>query len=149
MKSVILLRREKPTMKTTQRVEEKALGRVRKLDRLPKTHVGWLDESLFTKMSSHHPLISPSTDIESPFVKHTLQILAHNGIKLFMYVGTAEWFYDSAIRFSREADRAGIEIVVAEDRGGYHVEGCVMPPDLGGPAARLQSKLLEFLCRGT
>jgi hypothetical protein len=149
MKSWVLRPDKELRTRTIEKVEEKAMGGKRTLGRIPKTHIGWIDESTFTSLSSHHPLISPSTDISSPFVKHTLEILAHHGMKVFMYVGTAEWFYDSAIRFTREAEKAGIEVVYAEERGGYHVEGCVMPPDLGGPAARLQSRLIQFLCHGT
>ena len=78
-----------------------------------------------------------------------MEILARNETTLFLYVGTAEWFYQPAIDFGKEAEKAGIEVSVAEDLGGYHVEGCVMPPDFGGPAARLQQKLVEFLCRST
>lgn len=119
----------------------------RSLRKLPKTHVGWLDESTFAQLSSHHPLLSPSTDLSSLLVQRTLEILASGGTKLNLYLGTAEWFYDPAIDFGKEAEKAGVIVTTAEDLGGYHVEGCVMPPDLGGPAARLQERLLEFLCR--
>jgi hypothetical protein len=84
-----------------------------------------------------------------PFVQHTLEILARSGTTLFLYIGTAEWFYQPAINFSKEAEEAGLDVILAEDLGGYHVEGCVMPPDFGGPAARLQRRLVEFLCRST
>jgi hypothetical protein len=144
MKSLLLFRPRRTS--TTQKIEQQVLG-PRNLRKSPKTHMGWLDESTFTQLSSHHPLLSPSTDLSLPFVQHTLDLLARNGITLFLYVGTAEWFYQPAISFSQEAEKAGIQVIVAEDLGGYHVEGCVMPPDLGGPAARLQKRLLEFLCR--
>jgi hypothetical protein len=144
LKSLLLLRPKRSS--TTQKIEQKVLG-PRTLSKPPKTHIGWLDESTFTQLSSHHPLLSPSTDLSLPFVQHTLEILARSGLTLFLYVGTAEWFYQPAIDFSKEAEQAGIEVIVAEDLGGYHVEGCVMPPDFGGPAARLQARLVEFLCR--
>jgi hypothetical protein len=131
---------------TTQKIEKKVLD-PRTLRKIPKTHIGWLDESTFTQLSSHHPLISPSTDLSSSFVQRTLELLAHNGTTLFLYLGTAEWFYQPAINFSEEAREAGMKVILVEDLGGFHVEGCVMSPDLGGPAARLQQKLLEFLCR--
>lgn len=145
LKSVLLFR-TRPVSSTTEKMERKVLG-PRTLTKPPKTHIGWLDESTFTQLSSHHPLLSPSTDLASPFVQQSLRLLAENGTILFLYVGTAEWFYKPAIGFSREAETAGMKVVVSEDMGGYHVEGCVMPPDFGGPAARLQKRLVEFLCR--
>jgi len=145
LKSKLLFRSyKKPPV--TQEIEKQTLG-PRMLRKLPKTHIGWLDESTFNQLSSHHPLLSPSTDLSSAFVQHTLELLALNRTTVCMHTGTAEWFYQPAINFCREATRAGIEVILAEDLGGYHVEGCVMPPDFGGPAARLQSRLIEFLCR--
>jgi hypothetical protein len=64
---------------------------------------------------------------------------------MFIHCGTAEWFYEPGIAFAREAEKRGVKVVLHEDKGGFHVEGCVMPPDLGGAAARLQDKVLDFL----
>jgi hypothetical protein len=140
------LRLRKRAQTTTEKVEQEVL-QPREKFKTPKTYIGWLDESTFIHLTSHHPLISPSTDLDSPFVGRTLEILAASGISLYMYAGTAEWFYHSAMSFTREAEDAGIEVLKGEELGGFHVEGCVTPPDLGGPAARLQQSLVDFLCR--
>lgn len=144
-KSILGLDPIHTTGSTTQKMEKQIMGTSRTLRKNPKTHIGWLDESTFTQLSSHHPLLSPSTDIDCPFVKHTLEILAHHGLVIFLHCGTAEWFYEPVMAFSREAERRGVKVVLHQDKGGYHVEGCVMPPDMGGAAARLQEKVLAFL----
>jgi hypothetical protein len=59
----------------------------------PETHLGWFDSSVFTQLSARHPLISPSTDVTSPFVRHTLSLLAKTGTMLLVHCGTAEWFH--------------------------------------------------------
>ena len=111
----------------------------------PSSHLGWLEELTFSRLTSHHPFVSPSTDLGSPFVHYSLDILARNRTKMLMYCGTAEWFYEPAIRFANAAQHAGMDVEVIESLGGFHVEGCVLPPDLGGAGARLQDTLLDFL----
>lgn len=111
----------------------------------PSSHLGWLEETTFSQMTSHHPFVSPSSDTRSSFVKHSLELLARNGTRMLMHCGTAEWFYEPAIEFTKAAKSAGMKVRVVESIGGFHVEGCVLPPDLGGAGARLQKCLIDFL----
>lgn len=111
----------------------------------PIRHLDWLEEATFSQFSSHHPFISPCSDADSPFVQHSLKLLARNSTRMLMHCGTAEWFYEPAIGFARAAKSAGMKVRVVENIGGLHVEGCVLPPDLGGAGAELQQCLIDFL----
>jgi len=130
--------------KAEQTILKTAAATVSNADQ-PKSNLAWLDEWTFSQLTSHHPFVSPSTDLDSRFVQHTLGLLARNRTRMLLHCGTAEWFYDPAIGFAGAAKAAGIEIQVAESLGGFHVEGCVLPPDLGGAGARLQQTLIDFL----
>jgi hypothetical protein len=109
----------------------------RELKHVPPDLQSWLDGSTFEQLSSHHPFVSPSTDIDSPFVMRVLDILAKHHTRLFVHCGSAEWFCEPSRRFASAASRAGVETVLEEEEGGYHIESCVMPAELGGAGARL------------
>lgn len=110
----------------------------------PETHLGRFDSSLFTQLSSRHPLISPSTDVTSPFVRHTLSLLAKTGTRLLVHCGTAEWFHDPIIELARAAKEEGVDLVLVENPGGLHSEACLRSPERGGPAGILQAEILTF-----
>jgi hypothetical protein len=63
--------------------------------------------------------------------------LAKHHTRLFVHCGSAEWFCDPSRHFASAASRAGVETVLEEEAGGYHIESCVMPAELGGAGARL------------
>jgi hypothetical protein len=109
----------------------------RRLEHVPPDLQSWLDESTFEQLSSHHPFVSPSTDIDSPFVTRVLDTLAKHHTRLFVHCGSAEWFCEPSRRFASAASRAGVETVLEEEVGGHHIESCVMPAELGGAGARL------------
>lgn len=131
-------------MTSIEKVEQRVLGPRRSLKTLPASHLDWLEEATFTELSSHHPLISPATDLSSPFVQRTLELLAGR-VRLLLHCGTAEWFYDPAVNFARTAREADVRVRLEEKKGGFHVEGCVMPPELHAPSAELRLHLLDFL----
>jgi hypothetical protein len=111
----------------------------------PETHLGWFDSSVFTQLSTRHPLISPSTDVTSPFVRHTLSLLAKAGTRLLVHCGTAEWFYDPIIDLALAAKEEGVDLTLVENSGGLHSEACLRSPERGGPAGILQAEILDFL----
>ena len=111
----------------------------------PINHLDWLDESFFSDLSAHHPLISPSTDISSPFVRHTLGLLAVRRTKLLIHCGTAEWFRDPIVELAGAAQHAGVDINLVENEGGLHSEACLSWPERGGPAELLQRSILACL----
>jgi hypothetical protein len=111
----------------------------------PQIHLGWFNESSFIKHSSHHPLISPSTNISSPFVQHTLGLLAARGTRILFHCGTAEWFYRSIVDMADAAKEAGMDVTLVENVGGLHSEACLSWPERGGAAATLQQSILTCL----
>jgi hypothetical protein len=90
-----------------------------------KTHLEWFDTSAFTQLSSRHPLISPSTDTSSPFVKQTLTLLAERKTRILVHCGTAEWFYEPIVELVAAAIMACVDIRLVENRGGLHSEACL------------------------
>jgi hypothetical protein len=104
----------------------------------------WLEESTFQKMTSHHPLYSPSTDPNHPFVKEVMSRLAGRTRFLFHH-GSAEWFAEPSRALARVAKDAGVDVIVQEEYGGLHVESCLLPGELGGSAGRLVSGIIKFL----
>lgn len=128
-----------------ENVEQRLLNPDDTMYTKPTSHLRWLDETTFGQLSSHHPFLSPSTDLTSPFVQHSLKLLAQHGTRMLMHCGTAEWFYEAAIGFTQAAKTAGMKVQLVERLGGFHVEGCVLPPDLGGAAGELQQTIIEFL----
>jgi hypothetical protein len=109
----------------------------------PKAHLDWLDESMFSNLSTHHPLISPSADIASPFVRRTLELLAFHGTKISIHCGTAEWFYLPIVDLASAAKVAGVDVSLVENEGGLHSKACLSWPERGGPAAVLQRQILQ------
>lgn len=113
--------------------------------KMPVNHLDWFDESTFISLSTHHPLISPSADISSPFVQRTLELLAARQTKLLIHCGTAEWFYGPIIDLASAAKEAGVNIQLVENEGGLHPEACLSWPERGGPAEVLQQSILVCL----
>lgn len=105
----------------------------------------WLGHDMFTRLSSHHPLVSPSTDITSPFLTATLGQLAQADTKILVHVGTAEWFYLPSKGFAAAARRQGVDVHVQEELGGFHSEACITPADFGGASGRLVEGILRWL----
>jgi hypothetical protein len=109
------------------------------------THLDWFNDSIFTNLSAHHPLISPAADTSSPFVQYTLKILAKRRTKMMIHYGTAEWFYGPGLDFANAAKGAGVDLDLVENEGGLHSEACLSWPERGGPAEVLQRSLLALL----
>jgi acetyl esterase/lipase len=109
----------------------------------------WLEEEIFTQLSSHHPFISPATDVSSPFVKHILELLRRNGTRLFIHCGTAEWFYPPSEEFAGALKEAGVEVEMMREKGGYHVETCVFPGEFGGMSGRLVKGVVKWITEGS
>ena len=105
----------------------------------------WLDSSSFDSLSSHHPFISPSTDPTSPFVSEVLDILAGNGTRLFIHIGTGEWFYQFAMDFAGVAKERDVETVLMEEPGAFHVELELLSTERGSMAGRLIDGILGWL----
>lgn len=105
----------------------------------------WLEADTFHRLTSHHPLVSPSSHISSSFVRSVFKLLNTNETKLLVHVGTAEWFYDPTVRFARAAKRAGVDVSVYEELGGFHSGPCAFPAELGGASGRLVGSILRWL----
>lgn len=108
----------------------------------------WLDQAVFERLSSHHPLVSPATNTKSPFVRNVLRLLAedeHGSTRMMVYVGTAEWFYRPAMEFVKMAKKQGVQVDEIQYPGGFHAEGCVLPGELGGSAGKLVETILTWL----
>jgi len=105
----------------------------------------WLEIPILHKLSSHHPLVSPSSDPSSPFVRNVLRAFAQNGTRILLHVGTAEWFYLPSIQFAVAAQNAGVDLRLHEEKGGQHSEACVLPAEMGGRAQRLVEGVLDWL----
>ena len=105
----------------------------------------WLSHDMFIRLSSHHPLVSPSTDITSPFLVATLQQLAEARTRILVHVGTAEWFYLPGRDLAAAARKEGVDVHVQEEKGGFHSEACITPADFGGASARLVEGILAWL----
>lgn len=114
------------------------------LDVEPEKLSDWLDVAAFKRLSSHHPFVSPGTDTSSPFVRQVLGIVADNQTRVLIHHGTAEWFYKPAMRLAAEAKEAGIDVKVVDEVGGFHIEACVMPAELGGSGGRLVNAIRDF-----
>ena len=107
----------------------------------------WLELSTFTRMTSHHPLVSPATDPESPFVKSIFAAMSEHQIQLMVYVGTAEWFYEPVMAFAKAAAAADVKVETVMENGGFHCESCILPGEWGSASGRLVRTLLEWLAR--
>lgn len=141
----------------------------------PKAHLGWLENPIFNHLTSHHPLVSPASDPSSPFVQHTFELLVKShgralkihgefadtnssdprqvnrqsrkkaGTKLFIHAGSAEWFYRPTMDFADSARKAGMQVVIKTELGGFHIEGCLIPAEFGGAGGRLVEDLREWV----
>lgn len=107
----------------------------------------WIQPDVFERLSYHHPMISPATteNLSSSFLSEILQHLHQAGTKLRVHIGTAEAFYDSSCSFVGQAESAGMDVELSKDIGGYHIEGCVFPAELGGSAAQLRRTLITWV----
>lgn len=105
----------------------------------------WLREEVFEELSSHHPLLSPSTDLSSAFVQGVLQILTREKSRMLVYAGTAEWFYQPAMDLAESARAVGVDVTVGEEEGGFHVEGCLAPREWTGASDRLVSTMEKWM----
>jgi hypothetical protein len=105
----------------------------------------WLGEKSFAKLSSHHPLISPATDLSTPFVNKIIHHLAQNETRFFVHSGTAEWFHPATDDFICVLRKKGIEVEYMEEKGAYHVETCVFPGELGGMSGRLVKGMMDWM----
>jgi hypothetical protein len=137
-----------PISVTSSRMKEPIPSDSSFLDQSLKKHIEWFDTSAFTQLSSRHPLISPSTDISSPFVKQNLTLLAQRKTRILVHCGTAEWFYEPIVEVLAAATMACVDIRLVENRGGLHSEACLRSPERGGPAKILQDEILDFLGLG-
>lgn len=100
----------------------------------------WLDPTIFSRLSSHHPLVSPGTNLHAPFVQRVLDTIAKSNdtsTRIMVYTGTAEWFHAPSISFAQVATKAGVKVDAYEIQGGFHAEGCVWPGEMGGAAGKL------------
>ena len=112
------------------------------------THLqDWLEPDIFTALTSHHPLISPCSDIESPLVSAIFRLLEENRTRCLVHAGTAEWFFEPAMIFAKAAEKSGVDIDVGVEKGGFHSESCMSPGEWGGASGRLVENLLEWLAR--
>lgn len=132
---------------TTESIEQKLLQPNNHFPP-PKSHVGWLDSTIFEHLTSHHPLVSPASDLASPFVQTTLDILANRGTRVYVHAGTAEWFHEPGMAFASAARDAGVNVVSHEEVGGVHIEGCLLPGELGGMSGRLVKGLKDWVLEG-
>ena len=110
----------------------------------PGSPIEWLDTATFETLRSHHPLYSPATNLAHPFVTSTLHALAGK-TRLFVSYGSAEWFAHPSSSFAQAARRAGVDVTVCPELGGFHIENCVLPAELGGPSGRLVSNMRSWL----
>ena len=104
----------------------------------------WIQEDMFERLTSHHPLISPSTLPTHPFNRQVFEQLK-NHTKLLFHVGTAEWFYEPTIALAKQATKCGIDVCVEKEIGGFHVEGCTFPAEFGGAGERLVSRIFDWM----
>jgi hypothetical protein len=111
----------------------------------PKSHLDWFHESMFQVLSAHHPLISPGADASSPFVRHTLDVLAKRRVRVLFHCGTAEWFHGPIVDLAAAAKDAGVNSTLVEIEGGLHSEACLSWPEQGGVAETLQQSILACL----
>ncbi|ORX40671.1 Alpha/Beta hydrolase protein [Kockovaella imperatae] len=107
----------------------------------------WLEIETFTRMTSHHPLVSPATDPNSPFVTLVFKAMSRLGTKLLIHAGTGEGFYSAAMSFGRAAKAADTKVQIEIEEGGFHSEACIMPGEWGGASQRLVGTLVEWLAR--
>jgi hypothetical protein len=105
----------------------------------------WLNTNIFEHLTSHHPLVSPASDLSSPFVRKTFEILAERGTRVLVHAGTAEWFFRPSKAFVECAEETGVDIEFRTESGGFHIEGCLIPGELGGAGGRLVRSLREWV----
>lgn len=110
----------------------------------PEKLADWLDVATFKHLSSHHSFVSPGTNTSCAFVRQVLDIVAENQTRILIHHGTAEWFYEPAMRLAAEAKEAGVDVTVVDEVGGFHIEACVMPAELGGSGGRLVEAIRNF-----
>ena len=112
------------------------------LDEMPNTLEGWLDPSVFARMTSHHPFISPATDPASPFIHGILEVMRKEDTRVMIHIGTAEWLYKPTMRFAKIIQAARVDVEILEDIGGMHSEAALVPVEFSGSARRLLDQVL-------
>ncbi|ORY26679.1 Alpha/Beta hydrolase protein [Naematelia encephala] len=135
------------SMHTSEVIQDEVLQPTNALLGLDIALEHWLEAFAFISLSSHHPLVSPGTDVDSPFVRQVLNIMKREGTRLMIHVGTAEWFCEPCLRFAKAADDCGVQVEVQVEKGGLHIESCLLLGEMGGSAGRLVEGILDWMGR--
>jgi acetyl esterase/lipase len=113
-------------------------------DPLIKDLAQWLEPASFARTTSHHPLLSPCSDLDSPFVTAVLAIAARH-TRMLIVSGTAEWFHAPAQQMASAAVMAGADVEVVHEMGGFHCESCLFLAEWDGPGRRLVDAIRQWI----
>lgn len=104
----------------------------------------YITSASFKTLSSSHPILSPAKPKASPILARLMNHL-NTRTKLHIHIGTAEAFYEPTLAFVQSARDGGVDVVFQEEVGGFHIEGCIFPAELGGAAGRLREVLKAWV----